>query len=80
MMLDNDTKTPLGDEEAAKIEDAILGSTTIDGLRHSTQIPLLPCITKVGFNNKLYSDGTSKDGIVHITVGCRPQQQSPVLY
>jgi hypothetical protein len=36
-------------EEAAEIKEAILGSTTVNGLCRSTRIPIPPCITKVSF-------------------------------
>jgi hypothetical protein len=36
MKMDDDAKDPVNDKEAAKIEDAILRSTTVDGLCHST--------------------------------------------
>jgi hypothetical protein len=68
MITDNNAKNPVGNKEAAKIEEAILGSTTVDGLRCSTRIPIPPHITKVSFNNKLYSDGTYKNSTIHITV------------
>jgi hypothetical protein len=36
MTMDDDTKDPVDGKEAAKIKDAILGSTTVDGLHRST--------------------------------------------
>jgi hypothetical protein len=85
MITDDDAKKPINDKEAAKIEEAILVSTTVDGLRCSTRIPIPPCITKVSFKNKLYSDGTYKDGTVHVTINAghdidHPSPINPDLY
>jgi hypothetical protein len=77
MMMDDDAKDPVNDEEAAEIEDAVFGSTTVDGLCCSTQIPLPAYVTKVSFNNKLYSNGTRKDSTVLITVGAGHQNDHP---
>jgi hypothetical protein len=69
LMMNDDGKNPFNDKEASNIEAAVFGSTTIDGLCCSTRVPLPPpCITKVSFNNKSYSDGTYKDNAVHIMV------------
>ncbi len=56
------------DADIAEMEEAILGSTTIDGCRHSTGNRTPTCFTKVSFDNKSYSDGQYKNGTVHITV------------
>jgi hypothetical protein len=66
--MDDDNKSLVNEKEATDIKAAILGSTTIDGLRRSTQVPIPSRITKVSFNNKSYSDETYKDDTVHITV------------
>jgi hypothetical protein len=76
MMVDNN-KNPINDKEATNIDAAILGPTAIDGLPCSTQAPLLLRVTKVSFNNKLYSNGTYKDGTVHITVGAGHANNHP---
>jgi hypothetical protein len=70
--------TPILDEDiadnetvntkAGKLEEAILGSTTIDRRRCSTHNRIPTRVTKVSFNNKTYSDGQYKDGTIHITV------------
>ncbi len=54
--------------EAAKMEEAVLGSTTIDRHRRSTRNRTPTCFTKVSFDNKSYSDGQYKEGTIHITV------------
>ncbi len=36
MMMGDEAKDPVDDKEASKIEDAVLGSTTVDGLCRST--------------------------------------------
>jgi hypothetical protein len=54
--------------EAAKMEEAILGSTTIDGCRCSTRNRTPTRFTKVSFDNKSYSNGQYKEGTFHITV------------
>ncbi len=55
--------------EAAKMEEAVLGSITIDGRHCSTHNRTPTCFTKVSFDNKsYYSDGQYKEGTVHITV------------
>ena len=56
----NDNNMVPTDVDATKLknlEEAVLASTTIGGLCHSTQnwIPLH--LTKVNFDNKFYSDG-----------------------
>jgi hypothetical protein len=56
------------DAVAAEMEEAVLGSTTIDGCRRSTRNRTPTCFTKVSFDNKSYSDGQYKNGTVHITV------------
>jgi hypothetical protein len=75
--MDDDAKNPVNDKEAAKIEEAILFSTTVDGLRCSTRIPISPRITKVSFKNKSYSNWTYKDGTVHITVDAGHDNNHP---
>jgi hypothetical protein len=77
MITDNNAKNPINDKEVAEIEEAILSSTTVDGLRCSTRIPIPPHITKVSFKNKLYSNGTYKDGTVHITVNAGHDNDHP---
>jgi hypothetical protein len=77
MITDNNAENPVDNKEAAKIEEVVLGSTTVDGLRHSTRIPIPPCTTKVSFKNKLYSNGTYKDGTVHITVDAGHDNDHP---
>jgi hypothetical protein len=69
--IDNDNDTTDNktlNAKAAKMEEAILGSTTIDGRHRSTRNRTPTCFTKVSFDNKSYSDGQYKDGTVHITV------------
>ncbi len=56
------------DAKAAKLEEAILGLTTIDGRRCSTRNRIPTCLTKVSFDNKSYSDGQYKDVTIHIRV------------
>jgi hypothetical protein len=56
------------DAEATKLEEEILGSTTIDGRRRSTRNQIPTSLTKVSFNNKSYSDDQYKDGTIYITV------------
>ena len=56
------------DAKAAKMEKAVLGSTTIDRRGCSTRNRTPTCFTKVSFNNKSYSGGKYKNGTVHITV------------
>jgi hypothetical protein len=50
----------IDDNNAAEIEEAILGSTIIDGCRRSTRQPQPTQVTKVSFNNKSYSDEKDK--------------------
>jgi hypothetical protein len=45
------------DADAAKMEETVLGSTTIDGRHRSTRNRTPTRFTKVSFNNKSYSDG-----------------------
>jgi hypothetical protein len=68
-MMNDDDENPINDKEAANMKAAMFGSTTIDGLHCSTQVPIPPPVTKVSFNNKSYSGMPYKDGTVHITVG-----------
>jgi hypothetical protein len=56
------------DAKAAKLEEAILGLTTINGCRCFTHNQIPTRLTKVSFDNKSYSDGQYKDGTIHITV------------
>jgi hypothetical protein len=77
MITDNDAKNPVDDKEAAKIEEAVIGSITVNGLHPSTRIPIPPRITKVSFKNNLYSNGTYKDGIVYITVNTGHDNDHP---
>jgi hypothetical protein len=77
MMMDDNAKNPINDKEAVKIKAAILRSTTIDGCRHSTRVPLPPCVMKVSFNNKSYSNRTYKDGTMHITVSAGHNNDHP---
>jgi hypothetical protein len=79
MIMDDNAENPVNNKEAAKIKEAILGSTTVDGLRRSTRIPIPPRITKVSFNNKSYFDGTYKDGTIHITVDAGHDNDHPSL-
>ncbi len=70
--------TPILDEDmnddesvnakAAKLEEEVLGLTTIDGRCRSTRNRILTSLTKVSFDNKSYSDGQYKGGTIHITV------------
>jgi hypothetical protein len=46
LMMDDNGKNPINDKEAATIEAVVLGSTTVDGLHCSTQVPLPPWIMK----------------------------------
>jgi hypothetical protein len=57
---DDITDDKLLDAEAAKMEEAVLGSMTINGRPHSTCNRTPTCFTKVSFNNKSYSDGQYK--------------------
>ncbi len=77
MIMDNDTKNPVNNKEAAKIEEAIPGSTTVDNLHCSTCISIPPRITKVSFKNKLYSNGTYKNSTIHITVNAGHNNDHP---
>ncbi len=79
LMMDDNNENPVDDKEAVNIEAIVLGSTTIDGLRRSTQVPLPPRITKVSFNNKSYSHGSYKDGTMHIMVGAGHDNDHPSL-
>jgi hypothetical protein len=54
---DNATDDKTIDAKAAKMEEAVLGSTTINGRRCSTRNRTPTCFTKVSFDNKSYSDG-----------------------
>jgi hypothetical protein len=54
--------------KAAKLEEEIFGSTTIDGRRRSTCNRIPTSLTKVSFDNKSYLDGQYKGGTIHITV------------
>ncbi len=65
---DNATDDKTIDAKAAKIEEAVLGSTTIDGRRCSTRNRTPTRFNEVSFNNKSYSDGQYKECTVHITV------------
>jgi hypothetical protein len=56
------------DAEAGKMEEAVLGSKTIDGRRHFVCNRTPTHCTKVSFDNKSYSDGQYKNGTLHITV------------
>ncbi len=67
----------IDDNKAAEIEEAVLGSTIIDGRHCSTQQPQPTGVTKVSFNNKSYSDGTYKDGTVHITINADHDADHP---
>jgi hypothetical protein len=77
MITDNNAENPINNKEADKIKEAIHGSTTVDDLHCSTCIPIPPCITQVSFKSKLYSDGTYKDGTVHITVDAGHDNDHP---
>jgi hypothetical protein len=77
LMMNDGNKNPIGDKEAADSKAAFLGSTTIDGLRRSTRVPLTHRVTKFNFNNKSYSDGTYKDGTVDIMVGAGQDNDHP---
>ncbi len=82
--------TPILDEDmdnnesvnakAAKLEEEILRSTTIDGRRCSTRNRILTSLTKVSFDNNSYSDGQYKGGTIHITVdsGHKANHPSPI--
>jgi hypothetical protein len=76
-MMDDDDQNPANDKDAANIEAAVLGSTTIDDLLCSTRVPLPPNTKKVSFNSKSYSDVTYKDSTVHITVGAGHNNNHP---
>ncbi len=65
---DNTTDDKTINAKAAKMEEAVLGSTTIDGRCCSTHNRTSTRFTKVSFNNKSYSDGQYKEGTIHITV------------
>jgi hypothetical protein len=68
------------DAKAAKLEEEILGSTTIDGRRRSSRNRIPTSLTKGSFDNKSYSDGQYKDGTIHITVdsGHNANYPSPI--
>jgi hypothetical protein len=78
--MDNDAKNLVDNKEASEIKEAIIGSTSVNGLHCSTRIPIPPRITKVSFKNKSHSDGTYKDGTVHITAnaGHTNDHSSPI--
>ncbi len=57
------------DAKATELEEAILGSTTINGRRCFTRNRIPTRLTKVSFDNKSYSDGQYKDGLVLILAG-----------
>ncbi len=65
---------------ADELEEAILGSTTINGRNCSTCNQIPTRVTKVSFNNKTYSDGQYKDVTIHITVdlGHAANHPSPI--
>ncbi len=65
---DNATEDKTIDAKAAEMEEAVLGSTTIDGCRCSTRNRTPTRFTKVSFDNKSYSEGQYKEGTIHITV------------
>jgi hypothetical protein len=65
---DNATDNKTIDAEAAEMEEAVLGSTTIDRRCCSTRNRTPTRFTKVSFDNKPYSDGQYKEGTIHITV------------
>ena len=72
-MTNTDNENTIPDDEsldanAAEMEEAVLGSTTVDGRRRSTRNRTPTRFTKVSFDNKSYSDGQYKNGTVHITV------------
>ncbi len=77
MITDNNAENPVNNGEAAKIEEAVHGSNTVDSLSCSTCIFIPPRITKVSFKNKLYSNGTYKDSTVHITVNACHNNDHP---
>jgi hypothetical protein len=77
MITDDYAEDPVDNKEAAEIKENVLGSTTVGNLRCSTCIPIPPCITKVSFKNKLYSDGTYKDGTLHVTVDAGHNNDHP---
>ena len=76
----DDVSTDVDATELDDMEEAVLESTTIDGLRRSTQNRIPRRLTKVNFNNKSYSDGQYKDGTIHITVdsGHNNDHPSPI--
>ncbi len=77
MITDDYAENPVNNKEAAEIKEAVLGSTTVDGICRSTCILIPPRITKVSFKNKSYSNGTYKDGTVHITVNAGHDYDHP---
>jgi hypothetical protein len=56
------------DTKAAKLEEEILVSTTIDGRCCSTRNRIPTSLTKVSFDNKSYLNGQYKGGTIHIIV------------
>jgi hypothetical protein len=68
------------DAKAAKQEEEILGSTTINGRCRSTRNQIPTSLTKVSFNNKSYLDCQYKGGTIHITVdsGHNANHPSPI--
>ena len=65
---DNATDDKTINAKAAKMEEAVLGSTTINGCRRSTCNRTPTRFTKVSFDNKSNSDSQYKEGTIHITV------------
>ncbi len=65
---DNATDDETINAKATEMEEAVLGSTTIDGRHCSTHNRTPTRFTKVSFDNKSYSDGQYKEGTIHITV------------
>jgi hypothetical protein len=65
---DDTTDNEMLNAKAAEMEEAILGSTTINGRQFSTRNRTPTCFTNVSFDNKFYSDSQYKDGTIHITV------------
>jgi hypothetical protein len=73
---DNPILTPT---VATNTEDEDLGSIVIGGICRSAHASAPRCHTKVGFDNKSYSDCKYRDGNIHITMGTGHDTDHPSL-
>jgi hypothetical protein len=76
--IQEDTLIPIMTTQAI-IADEDLGSIIIGGQQCSARVPAPRQLTKVGFNNKSYSDGKYKDDTIHIAVGTGHDANHPSL-